>query len=69
MSVVTEVERDHDGRTGDGFVHVVHACLPDIAFCGSDRSGRPYAPEGAETTCAVCAAMECGPCPHCGALP
>lgn len=38
----------------DGAVHVV-CCNPDLAACGSDRTGQPFLPDDAEATCPICA--------------
>lgn len=53
---------------GDGMAHAACPCWPDIALCGVDVSGLPWADDDAELAnpCVVCLDLDEQPCPRCG---
>lgn len=67
MSVQTQnmmfVVTDH--AHAKSYIHMVCECNEDVALCGKDLTGRPFADGSVE--CVVCADLDRQPCPLCGA--
>lgn len=52
--------------TGDNLTHSVCACDDDLALCGADVSGQPWADDDEEVDCVVCQDLMGEPCARCG---
>ncbi|MFJ1653474.1 hypothetical protein ACIOC2_19205 [Streptomyces sp. NPDC088337] len=54
----------HD--SGDDLTHAICGCNEDLALCGADVSGEPWAGEAEEVNCIVCQDLMWSPCERCG---
>lgn len=57
------------GDSGDDFTHLFCECNDDVARCGLDVSGLPYADDDEEADCPLCIIANEDPCPRCGDAP
>lgn len=63
MTIVLEAPKAVTTSAGRDLDHMV-CCDPDTAFCGLDVTDHPWADNGPESLCSVCADLDV--CPQCG---